>query len=131
MAWNTVLRAIEIALDVEGLRSFDRGRLAELHERASWHVGVQAWAAPVSEASSDCGSARAPGGVYDLGRFGIDAETLGALLHRGGLRCVEDVERRTDGELLAIHRIGPKRLAMIRAAVNRYRSGKDSHHACT
>src|SRR4051794_37819527 len=98
LAWSMVLTAIENAMDVDDLRSFDRGRLAELHERAAWHIGVPALAVPFSEAVSDYDAARTPGGVYDLGRFGVDAETLAVLLHRGGLRRVEDVERRTDRE---------------------------------
>jgi hypothetical protein len=114
-----VLNAIEAAMDIEGLQSFDRGRLAELHERAAWHIGVPASAIPVGSAEGD--AARAPGGVYDLGRFGVDADTLSVLAYRGGIRRVEDVERSTDDELLSIQRIGPKRLAAIRAAVGRYR----------
>ena len=123
VAWGIVLTAIEDAMDVDGLQHFDRGRLAELHERAAWHIGVQASAVPVGSAEGD--AARAPGGVYDLGRFGVDADTLSVLAYRGGIRRVEDVERRTDDELLSIQRIGPKRLAAIRAAVGRYRDRPD------
>ena len=115
-----VLTAIEAAMDIDGLQSFDRGRLAELHERAAWHIGVPSSAVPVGSAEGD--AARAPGGVYDLGRFGVDADTLAVLAYRGGIRSVEDVERSTDDELLGIQRIGPKRLAAIRAAVRRYKS---------
>ena len=120
VAWGMVLTAIEAAMDVDGVQGFDRGRLAELHERAAWHIGVPASAVPVGSAEGD--AARAPGGVYDLGRFGVDADTLSVLAYRGGIRSVEDVERSTDDELLRIQRIGPKRLAAIRAAVRRYKS---------
>jgi hypothetical protein len=44
------------------------------------------------------------------------------LTYRGGIRRVDDVERSSDRELLDIRRIGPKRLAAIRAAVRRYRA---------
>ena len=124
VAWGIVLTAIEAAMDVEGLLHFDRGRLAELHERAAWHIGVPASAVPVGSAEDD--DARAPGGVYELGRFGVDADTLAVLAYRGGIRRVEDVERSTDDELLRIQRIGPKRLAAIRAAVGRYRDRADA-----
>ena len=122
-AWGMVLTAIEAAMDIDGLQHFDRGRLAELHERAAWHVGMPASAVPVESTEDD--AARAPGGVYDLGRFGVDADTLAVLAYRGGIRRVEDIERRTDNELLGIRRIGPKRLAAIRAAVGRYRGRPD------
>jgi hypothetical protein len=124
-AWSVVLSAIDAAMDVDGLGPFDRGRLAELHERAAWHIGVPALEVPVAATPSGCDAVRAPGGLYELGRFGVDADTLAVLAYRGGIRRVEDVERRTDGELLGIQRIGPKRLASIRAAVRRYRSGHD------
>ena len=118
-AWGMVLTAIEAAMDIDGLQHFDRGRLAELHERAAWHIGMPASAVPVESTEGD--AARAPGGVYDLGQFGVDANTLAVLAYRGGIRRVEDVERSTDDELLGIRRIGPKRLAAIRAAIGRYR----------
>ena len=119
-----VLTAIEAAMDIEGLQHFDRGRLAELHERAAWHIGMPASAVPVD--ATDVDAARAPGGVYDLGRFGVDADTLAVLAYRGGVRRIEDVERSSDDDLLGIQRIGPKRLAAIRAAVERYRDGPDA-----
>ena len=118
-AWGMVLTAIEVAMDIEGLQHFDRGRLAELHERAAWHIGMPASVVPVEATNVD--GARAAGGVYELGRFGVDPDTLAVLAYRGGIRRVEDVERRSDGELLSIQRIGPKRLATIRDAVKRYR----------
>ena len=125
-AWGMVLTAIEAAMDIDGLQHFDRGRLAELHERAAWHIGMPASAVPVESTQGD--AVRAPGGVYELGRFGVDADTLAVLAHRGGIRRVEDVERSTDDELLGIQRIGPKRLAAIRAAVGRYRNRPDFDH---
>ena len=76
--------------------------------------------------STDGDAARAAGGVYDLARFGVDADTLAVLAYRGGIRRVEDIERSTDDDLLGIQRIGPKRLAAIRAAVERYRDGPDA-----
>jgi hypothetical protein len=125
-AWSIVLSAIDAAMDVDGLGPYDRGRLAELHERAAWHIGVPALVIPLARATpSACGAVREPGGVYELGQFGVDADTLAVLAYRGGIRRVDDIEGRTDGELLGIQRIGPKRLASIRAAVRRYRSGHD------
>jgi hypothetical protein len=87
---------------------------------------MPASAVPVD--ATDVDAARAPGGVYDLGRFGVDADTLAVLAYRGGIRRVEDVERSTDDELLGIQRIGPKRLAAIRAAVGRYRDRPTADH---
>ena len=121
MAWRIVLAAIEDAIGVDGLRPFDRGKLAELHEHAAGHIGIPALYAAAAGALHDHDDVRAPGGVYELGRFGVDADTLAVLAYRGGIRRVEDVERRTDGELMGIQRIGPKRLAAIRDAVKRYR----------
>ena len=118
-----VLNAIEAAMDIDGLHSFDRGRLAELHDRAAWHIGMPACAVPGE--STDGDAARAAGGVYELARFGVDADTLAVLAYRGGIRRVEDIERSPDDELLRIQRIGPKRLAAIRAAVRRYRGRAD------
>jgi hypothetical protein len=123
VAWSIVLTAIEAAMDIDGVQSFDRGRLADLHERAAWHIGMPACAVPVGSADGD--AARAAGGVYELARFGVDADTLAVLAYRGGIRRVKDVERSTDDELLGILRIGPKRLAAIRVAVRRYRNRPD------
>lgn len=120
-AWTMVLVAIESAMDVRGLGCLHRGRLAALHERAAWHSGLPgltAWTA--GAAPTDLDVIRAPGGIYELGKFGVDADTLAVLAYRGAIRSVEDVQRRTDDELLAIFRIGPKRLAAIRRAVERY-----------
>ncbi|MDX6717772.1 MAG: hypothetical protein QOJ63_26 [Solirubrobacteraceae bacterium] len=125
-AWGRVLAAIESAMDIEGLQAFDRGGLAELHARAGWHIGLPAagvpddWLRPTDRAA-----ARASGGIYDLGPFGVDADTLAALVHQGQILRVEDVERCTDAALLSIHRIGPKRLTAIRKAVGRYRGRPD------
>lgn len=125
-AWGRVLAAIESAMDVEGLQAFDRGGLAELHARAGWHIGLAAAGVPDEWPSpTDRAAARASGGVYDLGPFGVDADTLAALVHQGAILRVEDVERCTDAELLSIHRIGPKRMTAIRTAVERYRARSD------
>jgi hypothetical protein len=119
-AWGIVRSAIETAMDIDGLRHFERGRLAALHERAGWHIGVPATVVPVD--SSDGDAARAPGGVYELGRFGVDADTLAVLVYRGGIRLVVELERLPDSDVLDIRRIGPKRLGAIRAAIRRYRA---------
>ncbi len=85
--------------------------------------GSPGLALPVAQtARTNLDAARAPGGVYELGRFGVNADTLAVLAYRGGVQSVADVERQTDDTLLSIRRIGPKRLAAIRAAVKRYRS---------
>jgi hypothetical protein len=117
-----VLGAIEAAIDVEGLNAWDRAGLAELHATAGWHVGVAPLVVPIAGAPhADLDTARTPGGVYELGQFGVGADTLALLAYRGGMRRIDDVDRSSDRELLEIQRIGPKRLAAIRAAIRRYR----------
>jgi hypothetical protein len=70
--------------------------------------------------------ARAPGGIYELGGFGVDADTLAVLAYHGRILRLDDLERRTDVELLSIRRIGPKRLTAIRDAVKRCRAQPDA-----
>ena len=111
-------------MDVRGLGCLHRGRLAELHERAARDSGVAGLAVPTAGAArTDLDAIRAPGGIYEPGTFGVDADTLAVLAYREAIRSVEDVQRRTDDELLGIFRTGRKRLAAIRPAVERSRGG--------
>jgi hypothetical protein len=127
VAWGAVLGAIESAMDVDGLGHFDRASLAELYERAAWHIGVPALAIPGEWAGAmNWDLARAPGGIYELGRFGVDADTLAVLAHHGRILPIDDVKRHTDAELLGIRRIGPKRPTAIRDAVKRCRAQPDA-----
>jgi hypothetical protein len=120
-AWGIVLDAIEEALDVDGLQHFDRAKLSELHERAAWHIGVEQVVIPTTwAAQSDWEIMSAPGGVHHLADFGLDSGTLAVLAYGSRLLRIEDVERRTDADLLRIRRIGPKRLRAIREAIKRY-----------
>jgi hypothetical protein len=45
-----VLAAIEGAIDIDGLHAWDRGRLAELHATAGWHVGLATPTVPIAGA---------------------------------------------------------------------------------
>jgi hypothetical protein len=120
-AWGVVLDAIEQAIDVSGLQLFDRGRLAALHERAAWHIGIGKLVIPADwSASSRRDVIVGSGAVNELGPFGVDAQTLAALTYDARLVEIEQIERRTDAELLRIPRIGPKRLQAIREAIERY-----------
>jgi hypothetical protein len=73
-AWGVVLDAIEQAIDVSGLQLFDRGRLAAMHERAAWHIGIGKLVIPADwSASSHRDVIVGSGAVNELGRFGVDA----------------------------------------------------------
>lgn len=122
-AWSVVLDAIEQAIDIDGLQPFDRERLAALHERAAWHIGIAKLIIPVDWSASSCRDVIVgSGAVAELGAFGVDAQTLAALTYEAQLVEIEEIERRTDAELLRIPRIGPKRLQAIRNAIKHFRA---------
>jgi hypothetical protein len=114
-AWGVVLDAIEEAMDVEGLSPFDRGRLAMFHEVAAWYVGAGLVMPDDWSACRYTGefAAVGPGGVLEL-------EAFGSTLWRAGFGRIADVAAASDEDLLAIRGVGPKRLPLIRAAVERY-----------
>lgn len=124
-AWGMVLDAIEDAMEVEGLSLWDRGRLAELHEKAAWHVGQPTlrvpteWEAPPATRQGEAGD----DDVQVLANFGLDQVLCANLVyrHKLGDRII-DIERRTDDELLDVGGIGPKRLNAIRLAIARWRA---------
>lgn len=102
-AWSVVLDAIEQAIDVDGLQPFDRERLAALHERAAWHIGIAKLIIPVDCSASSCRDVIVgSGAVAELGAFDVDAQTLAALTYEARLVEIEEIERRTDAELLRI-----------------------------
>ena len=122
-AWRIVLHAIETAIDVDDLQPYDRGVLADLHAHAGRQIGVYGPGVPITGVpGKPLEGVRAPGSVFELGRFGVTADALALLASRAGIRHVADVERRTDDEPRGIDRIGPKRLAAIRFAVRQYRA---------
>jgi hypothetical protein len=113
-AWSVVLDAIEQAIDIDALQPFDRARLAAMHERAAWHIGIAKLVIPTDwSAASRRDVIVGSGAVKELGPFGVDAQTLAALTYDARLVEIEMIERRTDAELLRIPRIGPKRLQAI------------------
>jgi hypothetical protein len=119
-AWRIVLDAIEDAMDVDGLRAFDRGALAELHERAGWYIGMKPLSPPTHDEPPTGALYNGPDQVSILFRFGVTSDVHFALAGAGLVR-VGDVEDAIDDELLRICGIGPKRVAMIRRAIRRYR----------
>jgi hypothetical protein len=92
-----------------------------LHERAAWHIGIGKLVIPADwSASSRRDVIVGSGAVNELGPFGVDAQTLAALTYDAHLVEIEQIERRTDAELLRIPRIGPRRRQEIREAIERY-----------
>jgi hypothetical protein len=142
-----VLEAIEEAMDVDGLTPWDRGRLADLHDRAAWHIGQQTkvpeeWlregavnparalrdALDAQSAFTDpLESAYLPGGTMELSRFGVNWLVCRCLAR--SYRTVESVAAATDADLLAVHRVGPVRLEQIRAAVAKHQTTPALHEA--
>jgi hypothetical protein len=122
MAWGMILHTITEAIDVDGLQPFDRGKLAELHERAAWHIGAPKLVIPPDWISASTSkNISGPGALDELRHLGLDSATLSVLTYTARLHHIDDVERRSDAELLQLHRIGPKRLHTIRSAIKRYR----------
>jgi hypothetical protein len=129
-AWGKVLKAIEEAMDVDGLKLFDRGQLAELHSQAAWHVGAVNVVVPAEWSDADgypdytarmerWNRANAPGGVSHLYKYIRDNRVTRALID-ADLVQVSEVALRSDADLLSLGGIGPKRLKGLREAILRY-----------
>jgi hypothetical protein len=137
-AWRIVLDAIEEAIDVDGLQGFDRGRLSEMHERATWHIGIKPVTVPGASSDPAFGTPEywqqqhdrymswwqafnGPGGIGDLDRA-LPSRPLFALARLQTVARISELEAMTDDEILALPGIGVKSLAEIRAAINRYQA---------
>jgi hypothetical protein len=126
-AWGMVLASIQDAIDLDGLQPVDRGQLVELHERVAWRMGAPTIAIPPDWISAPTWEiTNAPGGLRDLCGLGVDADTLAVLTYTARLLRIEDIEQRSDAQLLQIPRIGPKRLRAIRSAIRCYREHEHS-----
>ncbi len=120
-AWTLVLEAIEVAIDVEGLQSFDRGSLALFHERASRRIGAEILGVPAAwEPPTEHAIVSGPLGVRRLREFGVDSSAVGGLIYVARLLQIGDVEQATDEELLRIRGLGPRRLRQIRRGIERF-----------
>jgi hypothetical protein len=127
-AWAIVQEAIEEAMEVEDLQHRTYGELAGLHAWAGWYVGQIGWvprdwtlaSPPASryrhdDPDSPYVQANAPGGVLTLGFHDYYYKLI-----RAGFVTVEQVDKASDAELLAVKGIARKRLLAIRADVARY-----------
>src|SRR4051794_37329928 len=101
-------------MDIADLQSWDRGRLAALHDQAGWHIGAVAITAP-----------HRPSGRHDLAELDeleLDVNCYTAVV-RAGLRTIEDIVKAdSSGDLALANNIGPKRLGAIREALAEYRA---------
>ena len=122
-AWGMVLAAIEEAMDVDGLQLFDRGQLAEIHDKAAWHVGSSKLVIPLEwltyspqGAMARWTTAHGPGGIIELCEFGMDNPSF-RVLRDAGHCLVSNVVALGDEELLRVQGIGPVRWRSILLAI--------------